>query len=619
MKTARKAKGEERKGVGSPFRLSLFSFLALATLSLSIPRSLCAQIPPDSIGRNDSLYRDTSHVDQTGLYLAAQAKGARQMATLPLLGIDGPRPGMTRIDLNRDSLAWNGSETLGDLLRSIPDAYVLHGGWIGRSEYVNFAGRGSTSVEYYMDGVPWIPIGPDSVAVDPSLQPLSLLQRVVVERWPGMMRVLMYTHQHDRRAPASRVGISSGDRQYARYLGALEYRFGKGWSLALGGDYGSVNQSGSTSNEFSGGQYRFQGGYVPSDHFGISAQVLFTTADRVAIVTTDTLGRPLNGSRRDSQLRISWGTGPERLGLHLDGLLMDSHWDGQGFTNDVRQGGLMANYQRPHLQLGGWVFNRSRWTPWDLRGTAGWQALERFTVSGELGYQTHDLDRNSHWLGLRAGVQLPLSLYAAASLRSGKVVTTPAILKQQAQDINDWTASLGFTSRPVALSVEYGHLSAFQPSAWYGLAPIDSLRPTEASNRVTLNWRISPVDWLYLSGFYSDPVKGGQPDGSPPTHSLSMITLRSRFWRKFQSGTFELKAQFGLEAWSDWTVGVVQGAPLTVRGGTYMRALLQLRLQQFVVFWDRENLAGITSTYSIPGLNINPYANRFGFRWEFAN
>lgn len=594
--------------------LSSFSFLVLLGISPA-----AAQIPPDSIGRIDSLPRDTSQIDQTSKYLAAQAKGAHQVPVLPQLGVDGPRPGYSRIELNGDSLAWAGSETLGDLLRSIPDAYVLHGGWIGRSEYLNFAGRGSTSVEYYLDGLPLIPIGPDSVSVDPSLQPLSLLQRVVVERWPGSMRVLLYTHQHDRRAPASRIGISTGDRQYARYLGALEYHFGKGFSLAMGGDYGSVNQSGSTSNDFSGGQYRVQAGYVPNDHFGISAQVVITTGDRIAIVDTDTLSRPIDGSRRDTQLRVSWGTGPDRLGLHLDGLLMDSHWSGQGFTTEVRQGGIMANYQRTRLQLGGWIFNRSRWTPWDLRASAGWQPLDRVTLSGELGYQTHDLDRNSHWLGLQAGVQLPLSFYASAALRSGSIVSAPAILSQQSQKISDWSATLGLNTRPFALAVEYGHLSAFQPSTYYPLAPIDSFRPTDASNRVTITWRIAPVQWFYLSGFYSDPVKGGMPDGSPPTHSLSSVTFRSRFWRKFQSGTFEIKAQFGLEAWSDWTVGLTQGVPLTIRGGTYMRALFQIRLQQFVVFWDRENLAGVISTYSIPGLAVQPYANRFGFRWEFSN
>jgi hypothetical protein len=541
------------------------------------------------------------------------------MEILPQLGVDGPRPGYSRVEFNRDSLAWAGSETLGDLLRSVPDVYVLHGGWIGRSEYLNYAGRGSTSVAYYLDGLPFIPIGPDSVSVDPSLQPLSLLERVIVERWPGTMRVMLYTHQLDRRAPASRIGISTGDRSYARYIGAIEYRFGKGISLALGGDYGSVNLPGSSSNEFSGGQYRVQAGYVPSDRFGISAQVFFTTADRVAVVATDTLSLPLSGSRRDAQLRVSWGTGPERLGLHLDGLLMDSRWSGQGLTNDVRQGGIMANYQRARLQIGGSAFNRSRWTPLDLRGSAGWQPVDRVTLSAELGYQTHDLNRSSNWLGLQAGVRLPLSLYASGALRSGSIVSAPALLKQPAQKISDWSATLGFETHPLALAVEYGHLSAFQPSTFYPLAPIDSLRPTEASNRVTVTWRIAPVQWFYLSGFYSDPIKGGVPDGSPPTHSLSSATFHSRFWRKFPSGTFEMKAQFGLEAWGDWTAGVSQGVPLTIRGGTYMRALFEIRLQQFVVFWDRENLAGIINTYAVPGLTLQPYANRFGFRWEFTN
>ncbi|MEO8030306.1 MAG: hypothetical protein ABI765_05630 [Gemmatimonadota bacterium] len=580
---------------------------------------LRAQIPPDSIGKVDSVPVDTSNLDETSRYLAAQAKGAHQMSVLSQLGVEGPRPGYSRLEFNQDSLAWAGSETLGDLLRSVPDVYVLRAGWIGRSEYLDYAGRGSTSVEYYQDGMPLIPIGPDSVAVDPSFQPLSLLQRVVIERWPGVLRVLLYTRQHDRQAPASRIGISTGDRQYARYIGALEYRLGKGWDISFGGDYASVNQSGSTSNESSGGQYRIQVGYVPNNHFGVNAQVVLTTAGRVAVLDADTLSRPVDGNRQDETIRVSWGTGPERLGLHLDGLLMDSHWTGQGFTNDVRQGGILANFRLTRLQVGGSIFNRSRWTPWDLRANAGWQPIDRVTVSGELGYQTHDVDRSSHWIGLRGGIQLPLSFYASAALRSGSIVSAPAIFSEQAHKVSDWSATVGFETRPLAVSVEYGHLSAFQPSSYFALAPIDSFRPTVASNRVTVNWRLAPVQWFYLSGFYSDPIKGGQPDGSPPTHSLSSVTFRSRFWRKYPSGTFEIKAQFGLEAWSDWTVGLIGGVPVTLRGGTWMRALLQIRLQQFILFWDRQNLQGVTTTYAVPGLTTQPYANRFGFRWEFSN
>ena len=583
------------------------------------PGLLRAQIPPDSIGRVDSRPADTTHQDETTRYLAAQSKGNQPMPVLPQLGIEGPRPGYSRMEFNQDSLAWAGSETLGDLLRSVPDVYVLRAGWIGRSEYLDFAGRGSTSVEYYLDGLPLIPIGPDSVAIDPSFQPLSLLQRVVVERWPGVLRVMLYTRQHDRKAPASRIGISTGDRQYARYIGALEYRLGKGWDFSFGGDYASVNQSGSTANESSGGQYRVQLGYVPNDHFGINAQVVLTTAGRIAITDVDTLSRPVDGTRRDASVRLSWGTGPDRLGLHLDGLVMDSHWNGQGFTSDVRQGGLLANYRLSRLQIGGSVFNRSLWTPWDVRASAAWQPFDRMTLSGELGYQTHDSDRTSHWMAARAGLQLPLSFYASAAIRDGSIVSAPSLLSIQAQKVTDWSGTVGFDTRPLALSVEYGHLSAFQPSGYYAFAPIDSFRPTDASDRVTVTWKLAPVQWFYLSGFYSDPIKGGMPDGSPPTHSLSSVTFRSRFWRKYPSGTFEIKAQFGLEAWSDWTVGVVQGAPLTLRGGTWMRALLQIRLQQFILFWDRQNLQGVTGTYAVPGLAVQPYANRFGFRWEFSN
>ena len=42
------------------------------------------------------------------------------MSTLPLLGVEGPRPSEFRMVFTRDSMDWSGSETLGDLLRTGP-------------------------------------------------------------------------------------------------------------------------------------------------------------------------------------------------------------------------------------------------------------------------------------------------------------------------------------------------------------------------------------------------------------------------------------------------------------------------------------------------------------------
>jgi len=109
---------------------------------------------------------------------------------------------------DRDSIEWGHASTVGDLLLQVPGVYLWRGGFVGRPEPVNYQGRGATSAEYYLDGLPYVATGVDSVAVDPALFSLSFLDRIEVERWPGLLRVHLVTRRHDRRAPRSRIGIA---------------------------------------------------------------------------------------------------------------------------------------------------------------------------------------------------------------------------------------------------------------------------------------------------------------------------------------------------------------------------------------------------------------------------
>ncbi len=592
-------------------------FLVLALLLL--PAAVAAQIPPDSI-RPDTLTTDTT--DATGRYLDVQKRADVIMSTLPLLGVEGPRPTDFRVIFNRDSMDWSGSETLGDLLRWTPDLFIWRGGWVGRPLFANYMGRGEAGVEYYLDGLPFLALGPDSAATDPGLIGLSLLEKVVVERWPGLLRIKMFTRQHDRRAPASRIGISTGDRRFARYIGALEQRFGHGFGYDLSADIVNVNLSGTSNSEFNEATYRVQFGYVPNDHFGLSGEVLgYDPSFRGITNPTDTLLLPLKGKRQEALLRASWGTGPGREGFHADGLFGASHWAGNGVTQTVRQGGVMLNYRRSRFQLGGSVFNRSEGTPWDLRGSAGWQPVRLLTLSADIGYLTHDGGRNSQWLGAQTGLQLPAGFSLVGQLRQGQVVPVPSQATDTAQSFTDWKGTLAFDSRLLSLSADYGKLSAFDPRPFPGFPGVDSLRPTGDVEWATFTYRLAPVSWLVLSGWYTDPVSGAAgPDGTPPGHSLTALTFRSRFWRKFKSGTFELKAQLAMESWNSWTLGLdPSGTPIRRPGSTFLRSLVEFRIQRFMVFWDRQNLTGTQASYTLPGLTVQPYGNIFGFRWDFLN
>jgi hypothetical protein len=155
-------------------------------------------------------------------YLAAEALGRVRVPVPHRLDLEGPLPAGSRIVLTRDSIDWGHAATLADLLQRVPGVYLWRGGWLGQPEYPNYQARGPTSVEYVLDGLPYAPAGSDSVGVDASLFPLSLIDRVEIDRWPGLLRVRLFTLAHDRLAPRSQIAIARGAGEFARYQGSLE-------------------------------------------------------------------------------------------------------------------------------------------------------------------------------------------------------------------------------------------------------------------------------------------------------------------------------------------------------------------------------------------------------------
>jgi hypothetical protein len=96
-------------------------------------------------------------------------------------------------------------------------------------------------------------------------------------------------------------------------------------------------------------------------------------------------------------------------------------------------------------------------------------------------------------------------------------------------------------------------------------------------------------------------------------------TIRSKFLRKFPSGTFDLKLRLSVENWGTGVAGRdTLGVPLTLRGATFFRSLIQFQLGSFSVYWDRVNLTSSHLGY-VPGFEIPAFGSNFGVRWEFLN
>src|SRR5204863_439975 len=71
--------------------------------------------------------------------------------------------------------------------------YVARGGWYGQAEIVLFGGRGPAALEIYWDGVPYLPLGRDSIYIDPARIPLAPLERVDVIVLPASLRIYLVT------------------------------------------------------------------------------------------------------------------------------------------------------------------------------------------------------------------------------------------------------------------------------------------------------------------------------------------------------------------------------------------------------------------------------------------
>ena len=596
------------------------TLLVAAVLLSTTPGTGSAQTLDDTL-LADSLAEDT--VDYTARFLEAQEQVALRVPVLPQLHPPGPHPALTRMVFTRDSIEWGHAATVGDLLSQVPGVFLWRGGFIGRPEPVNFQARGASSTEYYLDGLPYVAAGVDSLAVDPALFSISFLERIEVERWPGQLRVHLFTRQHDRLAPRSRIAIARGDGDFARYEGALERRFQNGLGFTVAADYLNSPTASGTSSTYSNTQFFLQGSYVPTRRIGFQYQLLRSAPNRRPFVVADpvpndTIGLGFDARRTDAQLRLSWRETDDGLGPRIDLLYGRTGWDGAGVEQQVNQAGGAVAYRGATFSVGASAYHRTRWTALDVRGTVGWTPVSAVAASAEAVHQRHYGGRNSDFVSLSAGLQPVRGLALTGSARIGNLVAAPAVTADTAQDIADYEAAVGWERERLALRLAFSRTSAFSPFGYAEFPRVVSVARVPDAEWVTAQVRLAPLRWLTLEGWYSDP-REVVPEGLPPSHSLAAVTLRSKFLRQFPSGIFDLKLRFSVESWGTGVIGHDgDGVPIRLGGATFFRSLIQIQLQSFSLFWDRGNLSASELTY-VPGFQLPAYGTVFGVRWEFLN
>ncbi|MGH7584216.1 MAG: TonB-dependent receptor plug domain-containing protein, partial [Gemmatimonadales bacterium] len=478
--------------------------VAIGGIVLAGPGALAAQEPVIKRPAQDTTGTDTlpprpDSVSSTQRLLKAEQGERVRLRPLPHAGTATVLPPGGRIVLTRDSIDWAVAGDLGELLARVPGVYLERGGWLTAPDQPNYLGLGAGSVEYYLDGVPWRPIGVDSVAADPSIMPLGFLDRVEIEPTPGMLRVFLFTRAHDRESPRTKIGAAQGDRGTSRYFGSFERRYVNGLGLGLAADYLSLNRNGAG---FGGGNIASgwaQFGYVPSPHFGVQAQLVTERVSRNLLMddaATDTLARQVDGTRTDEQLRASWHGRSDGLGSSLDLIAAHSSWASDSAPGKVGIGTLGGIFAVRHPTWSSQVslWHDTQWMPLDARFEAGIAPMGWFSSTVETAMQSYGAGRRAVWGQVRIGLRGPAGLSAGAAIGGGQRLLTPAIAAAKPQRFTDAEVNAAFTSRLLTIDAAYRWNDAWRPVAFPEFMAIDSYAPLPDIHWVTGHARLSPLN-----------------------------------------------------------------------------------------------------------------------------
>lgn len=587
----------------------------------------------DSSARPDTTRRVATPADSTRTDSLGADTVPRWLPVYPISAPPGPLPAGTRYTFTTDSLLFSSLITLSDLLAHIPGVYVARAGFLGQAEPVLYAGRGAQALEVYWDGVPYLPLGRDSVFLDPARIPLAPLERIDVIVLPAAVRVYLTTARFSSTVPHSEVGIATGEMNLANYRLTFARRWRSGVGLSLKADWNNLdgeNAATSSTTAFSSTDLWLEASYVPDAHFGASYQILSTDWKRT---TRTGLVDGWHANRHLGVLRVFGRRREDGLGPHFELLLASTSLGRDTVVDSVRSERQLA---QGSLEVGtAWSRGSAATTvrfqggerPWQVETRAAWMPVAPVVLALDARHAVYGpapaVTREGNRLHLGAGLRLPLGFSLRGDLATGKDLQAPTIPTDSLQRTSDVSGALRWENRYVMLDFGGGRRDPFVPTGFAsGVRSVASAGPTPRTDYVVVQALLRPVPGLALAAWYADPVGGGG-DFEPAHHARYSATFYSKFWRVYRSGVFALRGELAAESWS---VGAAPGlggrdtanAQLPLPGATFVEANIELRIAGVTLFWSMHNLNGMRASY-VDGLNYPKRSQFYGARWIFRN
>jgi len=592
--------------------------LGCAAVLLSCAAAAVAQV--DTTARRDTTARDSTARDSIARRDSAAADTLpRYLSVFPEPIPPGPAPRGTRYSFTADSFALSNIQTLSDLLAHIPGVYVARGGIYGAPEPVLYGGRGPAGLELYWDGVPYLPVGRDSLYLDPARISLAPLERVDVVVLPASLRVYLVTLRQRSTATASQVGVKSGEISTANYRGAYLRRWRSGLGLSLVADYNNNDGvSGTANTPFNSVDLWLKAEYLPNRHLGASYQVLSSNWHRSGGPAT----ADWHSQRRDGIVRLFAASRDDGLGLQaqasfatasttLDGTVPDRHLSQRTIE-------VTSNWPRAHLGFAFRTLDEAR--PWQLEGSGGWSPLPALTLWGDVRRARYSLGRTGDRAHLAAGLVLPAGFSVHGDVAWTRDLQAAVDTADTLQRTVDIAGALRWDRDWISLEVGRTQRDAFAPiGVPVGFGSVARIGPFARTSFFTTHGVVRLLPGLELAGWYFDPLVQGGNDFEPPFHARVSLTFYSRFWRVYRSGIFALRVEAASESWSRGVAGRdTSGAPLTLPGKTFGELNVEIRIAGVTIFWIERNATLATGSY-VPGLDYPRHYQFYGVRWLFTN
>ncbi|MEE9532909.1 MAG: Plug domain-containing protein, partial [Acidimicrobiia bacterium] len=535
----------------------------------------------------------------------------------------GPLPPGMRHTFTRDSVLWSSALTLGDLLGQIPGVYIARGGFLGQPEYLQYGGRGGAALEIYWDGVPMEPLGGDTLFLDPGRIALSYLRRIDVEVLPASLRIYLVSERHEGLDPRSVVCITSGSFSTGAYAGLFQNRWPQGTSIDIAADFAGTDGASGENRSDQTFDIWAKVGWMPSERFGAIYQMRRQRHDRDPVSNNGQIGVPERaGARTDFSFDLFAGSRPNGLGIRADGGAAVSSWSadsGTGLSDQsIRQAHVGLRYMHPRWTAAIHTRVADARTPFSLEAQVGVVPLPGFVLSGMGRWRRHDADRESRSVYGSAGLYRgPVSLVGTVALQ--KAVQAPVMLDDSAVSTADRSLIGGLNTRRLTGHVGVVHRDAYQPLPYPDLPALPAMSASPATTYLVADAQLRLSSVVTVSGWYSDPLSDSLASLQPPKHGRAEITLRSKYWRTFRSGAFDLKVRWAMESWSTGIAGLdAVGAPVELPGATFFEAHVEFQVVGFTAYWNLRN-ARLTDAVYVPGLDYPKNAQTFGVTWEFRN